>query len=456
MPYEGEFAKYRPLKRLAESRRVQNLLKRARIRQPQRVETLALPTISGCDIQPSLWQPDWVLAIDGSHHEEPVQTGFPGAEVSYITVASVMLDMAKVRSLDRNRPVSPGEFRKTEHSESIDSAFPGCNVVLDEDISAPSSLRKALYEVFQDTRVFPDCESLLETYEALLDLKPPKSQTCPYVFDNSCISDDHPYLRGKGVYTCSCERKRVLYSTDALRIHEGMAPAGTNGAMFAEIVQVLERLWVVHVLRSLEQKGWLSVLSRLAIMLDGPLAVFGHPAWLSQAIEVELMRINELARSLTGGLDLLMMGIEKTGLFVNHFADLDIDSNGTANAVPPRQALLLTDPYIKKNIIFSNSTKPYGQDTYFGRKLFYKTASGAKIVATLPFLDESHKDLWRADVSYFPRLSDALGLLDQLASSRYPNSLAPIISAHAEAAIPLNLGKRVLAEIAQRLVGNVC
>lgn len=452
MPYEGEFAQYKSLKRLAESERVQDLLKRAKVREYQ--EPRSLPMVSASNIQPSLWQPDWVLAIDGSHHEEPVQTGFPGAEVSYITVASVMLDMAKVRSLDRYRPVNPVEFRKTEQSESIDSAFPGCNVVLDDDLSARASLRKAIYEIFRDTQVFPDCESLLDTYETLLTHKPPKTQTCPYVFDGACISDTDSYVRGRGKYTCSCKHKRQLYSTDALRIYERMAPAGKNGEIFAEIMQVLERLWVIHILRSLEQKGWLSVLSRLAIVIDGPLAVFGQPAWLSQAIGSELMRIDEEVKSWTGGQHLLLMGIEKSGAFVNHFSDLDINEEGANGNIAPRQVFLLTDPYIKRNIIFSTSSKPYGQDTYFGRKFFYKTLSGAMIVASLPFLDESHRDLDRADTEQLPRLADALALLDQLASSRYPNSLAPIISAHAEAAIPLNLGKRVLAEIAKQLMGK--
>ena len=87
-----------------------------------------------------------------------------------------------------------------------------------------------------------------------------------------------------------------------------------------------------------------------------------------------------------------------------------------------------------------------------GRKFFYKTASGARLVASLPFLHESHRDMTRAEPNQYPRLADALGLLDQLVSSRYQNSLSPIISAHSEAAIPMNLGNRVLEEMAKKLI----
>ena len=47
-----------------------------------------------------------------------------------------------------------------------------------------------------------------------------------------------------GSYYCGCPRRSALFSVDALRIHEGMNPVGSNGAMYAEIMQVVERLWI--------------------------------------------------------------------------------------------------------------------------------------------------------------------------------------------------------------------
>ena len=455
MPYENEYASYGPLRRIAESDRVQDLLGRQRVERTLEQSTpqeASLPRFSPEGTDP--WRPDLVLAIDGSYHTEEVENGFPGAEVGYITVAGVLLDMEKVRTLDRHRPVDPVQFRKTEDASSVDSAFPGCNIIVDEEVSARSSLRKVLYETLKEKHAFPGCESLLETYEALLQYKPRSSypQRCPYTRDECCISEDQRYARGKGVYTCPCRFKRDLYSTDALRIHERMKPAGSNGEIFGEIMQVLERLWVVHVLRSLEQMGWLSTLGSLAVVMDGPLAVFGQPAWIGQAIAEELMRLNEVAREATDGRDLLMLGVEKSGMFADHLERLDTDERGAPDRLPRREALLIDDAYIKENIIFSDSDKPYGEDTYFGRKFFYKTASGALIVASLPFLRESHRNTRTARPGQFPRLEDALAVLDQLASARYPNALAPLISAHAEAAIPLNLGRQILGDIAQRLM----
>ncbi len=450
MPYEGEFAQYRSIKRLAESERVKNLLGSYTVRSQSDL-TQDIASLEGSDVVPSNWLPKLVMAVDGSHAEVPVQNGFPGAEASYVTVASVIVNLAKTIELDEKRPINPVEFRTLEQSDSIDCALPGCNVVADGDESAKASLRRKLLEVLKSVRMAEGAETLLDTYQVLLKYKPSSRQDCPF---DSCPNPDGKFLPGDDCYECTCDLKHGLFSTDALRIHEGMNPVGSNGAMFAEIMQVLERIWIIHVLRTMESHEWLPLLKDMAIVLDGPLAVFGHPAWLSKAIRKELIRINTKARAVNNGQDMLLIGIEKTGAFVQHFESLDTGRKGESALIPHQRVALLTDSYIKSNITFTTSDKLYGQDTYFGRKFLYKTKSGARIVAMVPFLDEIQEDTRKASADLYPRLPDVLNLLDRLVSSRYPNALTPLVSAHAEAAIPMNLGKRVLESIAKELIGN--
>lgn len=447
MPYEGEYANYSSIHRLAKSERVNQLLGSYKVCISED-KSYSFETLTPVQIKSGNWTPNFLIAIDGSHLEVPIKNGFPGAEASYVTIACVILDVHKMKELDKQRPANPKEFRETEKAQSIDCALPGCNLIKEGEISAEASLRRTIYEVFDSVRAFEDGESLLDTYQALLSHKPPTDQKCPY---EDCLDPEREYQRGKGKYVCRCSLSRSLYSTDALRIHERMNPAGTNGAIFAEIMQVLERVWLVHILRNLEKKQWLSSLGRLAIIIDGPLAVFGQPAWISQAIYRELSRINTATKQVTEGKDILLIGSEKTGLFVEHFNNIDRNDNGSSEKFPPQTVGLLTDSYIKRNIIFSESTRTYGDATYFGRKLFYKTKSGARLVVTLPFLRADHRDLTRAEISQFPRLADAVGLLDELFSSRYPNAISPLVSANSEAAIPLNLGKKILEELAKQL-----
>ena len=65
--------------------------------------------------------------------------------------------------------------------------------------------------------------------------------------------------------------------------------------------------------------------------------------------------------------------------------------------------------------------------------------------------NEHQMNLSTAYPDQFSRLADIMNLLDNFVSNRYPNSISPLVSAHAEAAIPLNLGKRIFDEIAREI-----
>lgn len=450
MPYEGEFAGYRPLQRLADAERVKQLLTRARVHTPASSEPAAVPAQAPALADPL---PEFVVAIDGSQAEVDVRNGYPGAKVGYLSVASVLLDLEAIDALDERRPSDPIEFRKTEQAATIDAALPGSNVVTRTHTSARVAFREEVYDVLHSGVVdTQDQTPLLDTYEALLAFKPrTRPQACPYYLDTGC---ERHFVVGHGLSTCVCAEKRSVWSTDALRSHEAFHDTGTNGEAFGEIMQVWERVFLVHILRAFERSELLGSAHRLAFFLDGPLALFGHPAWLSAAISSELQRLNAKVRELTGH-DLIIVGVEKTGAFVTHFEELDRLETPGGTRFEPRDYLLLTDQYIKERVIFSTSEKRYGLDTYFGRKFFYKTASGARIVASIPFLDAQQDTLETADISMYPAFPATCALLDKLVSSRFPNALTPIVSAHAQAAIPLNLGAKVLEQLAKALMVNV-
>jgi hypothetical protein len=446
MPYEGEFAGYKPLQRIAETERVKNLLKKSRVLLPNAAGSPSVIPETPPDAVTPL--PIFAVAIDGSWAEVDVRNGYPGAKVGYCTVASVLLDLLKVDELDASRPVDPKEFRKTEEASTLDAAMPGCNVVTRTHTSAVDSFREALFENFHDVIVdADDGKSLLDTYEALMKTRVSATIACPYSERSGC---DKHLVVASGVGSCACTHRYPIYSTDALRIHERFHDNTSNGEAFGEVLQVWERVLLLHLLRWFERRDVLDRVARIAFIMDGPLAMFGHPAWLSPVIKAELKRLNQIVRSRTGD-DLLIVGIEKTGAFVGHFEEIDKMESGEA-FFPDRSYALLKDDYIKKRIVFSVSDKPYGQDTYFGRKFFYKAKSGARIVATLPVLDDQQDDTTKDDISLYPAFGRTCALLDKLVSSRYPNSVGPIITAHSNAAIPLTLGTKVLEQLARALM----
>jgi hypothetical protein len=448
MSYEGEFASYRPLQRIAEAERVKLLLSQAKhLKMDSATILVAAPEHVPETDNPL---PEWVLAIDGSNAEVDVVNGYPGAKIGYCTVASVLLNLKLIGELDAHRPVDPVRFREIESLSTVDAALPGSNIIIRaDDVSARDSFRWALFREFKNQ--IPDDEdqrSILETYEDLLALKPAaRLPSCPYDYDGC----ERNFLIQPGMSSCPCDKQRAIYSTDALRIHERFHDTGPNGEALGEVMQVWERVFLIHIMKSFEQRGWARTLRRLAFVMDGPLAFFGHPAWMSTAVGRELKRLNAKVHQATGE-DILLLGIEKSGTFVDHFAQIDQTEEPGKLLFEPGTCFLPSDEYIKQRIIYSTSEKQYGADTYFGRKLFYKTASGARIVVNVPFLTDEQDSLESSDVGLYPQVPRICALLDKLVSSRYENAVTPIVSAHAAAAIPLHLGTKVLEQLAHALM----
>lgn len=453
MSFEGEFASYEPLRRIIESQRINKRLQELHVKEvsPSANSISQNYLVAKSSLTQIGQQPDLVLAIDGSYQAAPVKNGFPCAECGYVTVASVLLDLKKAKELEKDEFIDPKRFRETEKSSSFEAVFPGCNIIVGNEPDAKSSLRKVLFEEMKNCHIFEDGETLLDTYEALLRIKLERSSGVRPPM-SPIEGNEHEMTYGYGVYECP-QTHLPLYSTDALRLHELMNPSSTCGEMYGQIMSAIEKLWLIHILRSFEKNKWLATLRRVAFVIDGPLAVFSTASWLTNAIKEEIKRINDEQKKINGT-DMMIIGLEKSGTFFNHFNSIDTDSNGVSGKFPIQNAFLLTDEYIKKNIIYSDSTKPFGQDTYFGRKFFYKAKSGQLLVPVDVCYTDYQFNLNTANPNQFSRLADAMELLDHMASSRYPNSVTPLISAHAEAAIPLNLGRKLFESIANDIINQ--
>lgn len=450
MPFQKERASYAPLRRILQCEKVRDLQTRFRKVDAERTAEDVSQAIAPRVTEARGRRPDLLLAIDGGYVSADVDTGYPGAEIGYITVAAVLILVDKLREVAASDIIDPVEHRKTQRRSSVDTAVPGRGVVLEGDQTPEASMRRTVFEEMAAYRVFDDSETLLDTYEVLM-VSAPADRTvwCP-------CERRRPYQRASGRYFCGePDCGGVLYSTDAMRLQELFSAHDSCEKLYGHLMSALERLWLVHALRAFERRGpqWLAAISRMAFVVDGPLAMYGTPAWLSNPIRAELARINALQKALTG-CDMMIVGIEKTGAFVRHFEMLDTRADDGRVRFPAGWQLLLTDGYIRRHIVPSVEERQYGRNTYFGRKLLYKSCLGHRLVVNIACFSDEQRDLSTAAAEQFPRLADVLALLDDVSSNMYPNSISPLIAAHSEAAIPLNLGKHILEEIAQKALSD--
>lgn len=450
MPFENERAGYAALRRLAQNEKVRKLQKRFKVMTPSNAVTTRRPPTAEVQGDAGTSRPDLILAIDGSNLAVEVKTGYPGAEIGYITVAAVLILLGKLRSISASDIIDPVEHRKTQKRSSIDTALPGRGVIIDQEASPEDSMRRTLFDEMSSYRVFEDSETLLETYETLMSAAPShRGVQCP-------CETRSPFQRSKGQYTCNelgCGQ--MLYSTDAMRLHELFTPYESCQKLYGHAMNTLERLWLIHALRAFERRGrkWLAALGRIAFVMDGPLAIYGTPAWLSTPIRKELARINTAQREFTNR-DMMIIGIEKTGAFARHFEMIDIRGDDGEMRFPNGCELRLTNEYIRQYIVPSTGQRQYGRNTYFGRKFLYKSKFGHRLVVNTACFSEEQQDLSTARPEQFARFKDVVRLLDEVSSNLYPNSVSPLIAAHSEASIPLNLGKQILEDIARNTLSD--
>ena len=233
-------------------------------------------------------------------------------------------------------------------------------------------------------------------------------------------------------------------------MHERFHDNASSQQAFTAFRQVTEHLLLVNILRYFYHKCDVAMFDEIAFVMDGPLAIFGMPAWLKGHIQMEIETIHEdlLARGKQG---VLLIGIEKTGEFVNHFEELDwLRTEGVRQRLPNGAILVPTTEYIYRYISPSTSDKAYGEAVYYGRKLMYKNAMGQHTVVMTPTVNDEGRKRNSVSSEVFPRLNDALNIIDNLYTHLYQDGFAPLVRSNAHAAIPLRIGHRILDSLFDR------
>lgn len=110
--------------------------------------------------------------------------------------------------------------------------------------------------------------------------------------------------------------------------------------------------------------------------------------------------------------------------------------------------LLPSIDYIHRAIVFRPpDAKPWGQDTYFGRTVLYKSRTGQRMVLSTAMTSDEACDLSNTSLDAYPRLPDVLNVVDALSTYLFEGGFVPIVRAHSHAAIPLKLGGEILSKL---------
>jgi hypothetical protein len=441
MPYDGQQASKGGHSDIIRNPQVQEFLGNcAYMRQPSAAEGEAIAA-SFHEAPKTDELPALVIASDSSPFSDPISRQFPSTQVGYVNVSLIAFDMADFNGLQPkgSRFVDPhmiAEFHRK--AKKVSFVLPGSNVRYAGASSVQNGFRLAVYEQLSDdrTRIDKNGCTLAET---LLAIEAGKLvvQKCP----NCGAARDFPFSRNEKVITCLNCSERV-YLTDALRIHEQMSDFGDNTAAITRFMNAAEHLQICTLLKTMSENS-LETLSNSAVMVDGPLALFGQPAKFHASLQAFY---NELFDKCTSkGLPPpLIMGLQKEGQVMEHARSL-------APYLKPGTFNVISDEYRARYI---NGIQPqndnFGHETYYGQDFIYKTDAGQifDVCLAYPIADKKDRAAFgkrKAEIAlYAPWLARVFALIRHLEFDLYESAVVPVALAHRHASISLKPGGAML------------
>jgi hypothetical protein len=392
--------------------------------------------------------PKLVVASDASAYAEPVTRDFPSTQVGYVKLSLMAFDMN-----DYNGLVQPGSlfvepFKAAQihnAARGVSFTLPGSNVRY-QGLHVQDGFRLALYEQLSDdrTKVHPHAGSIRDMLYVLQHGNV-HIDKCPACGEHA----DFQFKPGQDKDKCSnpvCAAD--VYVTDALRIHEQISDHGDNTSAITRFMNAVEHLQLAAVVKTMADNN-LDALCGTAIMLDGPLALFGQPAKYHASIQEFYCGIFE--KCLTKGkTPPLVIGLQKTGMVMEHARSL-------ARHLRSGTYCPITDQYRAKFINgIAPQTENFGHETYYGQDFIYKTDSGRvfDVCLAYPFPDKKQRSDFaakKADVAnYVPWLARAFALIRHLEFDLYENAVVPVALAHRHASISLQPGGKLLDMLTQK------
>ena len=384
--------------------------------------------------------PRFIVGIDGSSVTHTVRNGFPCADSSLISLSVVLVDMSALNAVAPDAVPPPSLFYSMEKPVTLATILPGANVTRK---NMPGDTPLAYYRDSirhnLDVPLQQGHETLTETLSALW--KGDRSRN-----EMLCVSCEEKVTIPDPVMDCP-HCGAALHVTDSLSLWKSFNEEGPCGQSHGEFRSAMEVLALVNILRFLSTPEHIGQINDFGFFLDGPLGMFGNLAKLSPHIKREMIRLNDICRTYHSS-DLMIFGLEKTGPFKEHMEILDhCDEKGPRKKLNPKTAVLLDSNYINRRIVMRDSRKDYGDTTYFGRKVLYKTGTGLHAVINTAILNREGERLSSLADDAFPCLQDILVVFDRLGSHLYRDGFMPAIRAHAHASIPLRQGGNILKDL---------
>lgn len=390
------------------------------------------------------------ITVDGSDEEVEATREFPTVKVGYIRIAGSLVDLEKFRH-DAGDPFpNPVLLRKARESVAFDAALPGSGLAIN-GLTAADTWRTELTTFLTSSRF--DDGSPLTLGDGLLSIHGTDGQSATSITIEVCPTCRYTTKDGThgpisvGTQTRQCPNpacRAEVYLGDVLRLHSAFNEEGSNFQLITRAMNISERLMTACFMDHFAQNQP-AMLERILFVTDGPLALHGETAPQFRFFLDHLQALTAALGTRTPPIaGPLLVGVEKSGPFLDH-------ARAIRKLIPEGSVMMLTRAYINR-MLGRPMDNAYGNDEFYGRRVFYRTRAGDVLVLTVPptpGIKPYGSDDRAEHFASYPTLRVVCEILDGLRTRMYDDAVIPIALAHSTAALPLGVGRSVLTRLAQ-------
>lgn len=380
------------------------------------------------------------IAIDGGYTEIAVRKDFPSCTLNFFQFGALIFERKDLENLSDKPFIDPEDIECLKKIERLKFVLPTKNLSY-KGKSLTDSVRNTIYEFFCG-----DDEDFIETlkwflfreYDINNRINSYNLSTCPNPnCDNKGVELNKQTMLKDYTFRCS-ECGETIYLTDVFRLHEVIDDEFGAGGILAYVTNILEHIQLIHCIRIIINKLKPALLKQTLFIKDGPLAFFSITANMHKPMR-------DLCNFLLEHHDLKLVGVEKSGAFVEHAEQIkDKMKTGTI--------LLLNNDYIYRYIIpgKADPENPYARTSYYGGKLIFKSRDDRLYVITVPVADESV--VLNPKKENFKNIDLILQNLEYLRCDMYDNSLVPVALANKLISLSAVPSSKILEKFAKNFV----
>ena len=375
----------------------------------------------------------WIITADGGYQEVNINKNFPSHTLCFYNVGILAFQAKDLFTLEHQQTIDPDDLGKLKEPRMFSFVVPMQNIKL-QGYDFNTSVRKAIFEIFRDSQLGDKEEdsrnSLLNTIKWLIfreysDQNGQMQITCPNPYCNERLTftrrTDNYLDENNDFIQCSCGN--VAYITDCFELHDLVDDISGAGKIASYIMSAFEMVLLLCMFRFFMENNSQKTLSEILFIKDGSLALFSRLDDFAFKVVRPFMQFM-YEKSLRENVSYInFVGLDKSGIFVEHLKNTE---SKIYNLYKTSSVVLPDLKYIEHFIAGKSTESVFGENTYFGIKMFVKKDENLSFVldVAVPFgLDTAYKDYIKSPkISDFLCLKSILEILFKLKCDLYQNS----------------------------------